>query len=183
MLIALLHGQKSIEECWQYIRMCRTWTLSMDFDNLADLGYILIGWAAIWRQYSAQAGAGEALHVILQRGIMAAVPLQPSRRDMDGATPAAHPLSARGHGWIRGGDRHLCLRGHPRILQPTAQRRPSPFYAAFMQVFRLGILADFDLFEFEGLDPTLKLNQNSSEWERQDPDPGEDYVTWCTFEL
>ena len=58
---------------------------------------------------------------------------------------------------------------------------PTPTYAAFMQVVRLGIFGDFDLFEFEGLDPTLKLNENSSEWEPQDPDPGEDYVACFRF--
>ena len=182
-LIALLHGQKSIEECWQYIRMCWRRTLSPDFDNLADLGYILIGWAAIWRQYSAQAG--------LEKPYMSI---------FSGASWLRLLYSLRGETWM--GPRLLpilsALKDTGGFVVVTAtcvcaathayynlqlREDPAPIYAAFMQVFRLGILGDFDLFEFEGLDPTLKLNQNSSEWEPQDPDPGEDYVTWFTFEL
>ena len=54
------------------------------------------------------------------------------------------------------------------------REEPTPVYAALMQVVRLGIFGDFDLFEFEGLDTTYK--PNGEEWEPVDPDPGPNYV-------
>lgn len=53
-----------------------------------------------------------------------------------------------------------------------------PTYAAFMQVFRLGIFGDFDMFEFEGLDQTYTWQDadNASVLEPQDPDPGPHYA-------
>lgn len=42
---------------------------------------------------------------------------------------------------------------------------------------RLGIFGDFDLFEFEGVDPTYKLGEGE-EWEPQDPEPGATFVAW-----
>ena len=62
------------------------------------------------------------------------------------------------------------------------REEPTPTYAALMQVVRLGIFGDFDLFEFEGLDPTYRLkddgndNESQNEWEPIDPSPGPDYV-------
>ena len=54
-----------------------------------------------------------------------------------------------------------------------------------MQVIRLGIFGDFDLFEFEGLDTTYELREGANDtsdavqaWEPVDPDPGPDYVSW-----
>ena len=59
-----------------------------------------------------------------------------------------------------------------------ARDEPTPTYAAFMQVIRLGIFGDFDMFEFEGLDPTFALKEDDIDqiWEPQDPTPGPDYV-------
>ena len=59
-----------------------------------------------------------------------------------------------------------------------ARDEPTPTYAAFMQVIRLGIFGDFDMFEFEGLDPTYALKEDDIDqiWEPQDPIPGPDYV-------
>ena len=62
------------------------------------------------------------------------------------------------------------------------REEPTPTYAALMQVVRLGIFCDFDLFEFEGLDPTYRLkddgndSDSQNEWEPIDPSPGPDYV-------
>lgn len=54
---------------------------------------------------------------------------------------------------------------------------PTPTYAAVMQVVRLGVFGDFDLFEFEGLDPIYRQTaDNGEELEPIDPDPGPDYV-------
>eukprot|EP00931_Biecheleriopsis_adriatica_P060016 TRINITY_DN36015_c0_g1_i1.p1 TRINITY_DN36015_c0_g1~~TRINITY_DN36015_c0_g1_i1.p1 ORF type:complete len:597 (+),score=95.48 TRINITY_DN36015_c0_g1_i1:201-1793(+) len=59
------------------------------------------------------------------------------------------------------------------ILEPRSD--PNPVYASFMQIFRLGVLGDFDLFEFEGLDPIFEVNSDS-QLEPVDPEPGPDYV-------
>lgn len=56
------------------------------------------------------------------------------------------------------------------------RNEPVPTYAAVMQVVRLGIFGDFDLFEFEGLDPTYKLKDDVNELEPIDPSPGPDYL-------
>ena len=55
---------------------------------------------------------------------------------------------------------------------------PTPAYAAFMQVIRLGIFGGFDMFEFEGVDPTYASKEDDADqiWEPQDPIPGPDYV-------
>eukprot|EP00913_Durusdinium_trenchii_P022581 g21208.t1 len=55
------------------------------------------------------------------------------------------------------------------------REEPIPTYGAFLQVMRLGIFGDFDLFEFEGVDPTYKLGEGE-EWEPQDPEPGATFV-------
>ena len=62
---------------------------------------------------------------------------------------------------------------------------PTPTYAALMQVIRLGMFGDFDLFEFEGLDMTYQLSELANDtgdafqaWEPVNPDPGPDYVSW-----
>ena len=183
LLITVLHGQKSIEELWQYcVHMCRKRTLSPDFDNVADFLYIAIGWWAISRQAST--------HVGLEKPFMSF---------FSGASWLRLLYSLRGETWM--GPRLLpilsALRDTGGFMVVTVtcicaathayynlQLRddPTPTYAAFMQVVRLGIFGDFDLFEFEGLDPTHKLNVDSQEWEPQDPDPGPDYVACSRFE-
>jgi hypothetical protein len=53
---------------------------------------------------------------------------------------------------------------------------PSPSYAAFLQVFRLGFLGDFDLFEFEGVDPTYVNREGTGIWDPEDPSPSPAYA-------
>lgn len=53
---------------------------------------------------------------------------------------------------------------------------PSPSYAAFLQVFRLGFLGDFDMFEFEGVDPTYVKRGDGDIWEPEDPSPSPRYA-------
>mmetsp|Transcript_25452 Transcript_25452/g.46596 ORF Transcript_25452/g.46596 Transcript_25452/m.46596 type:complete len:866 (-) Transcript_25452:127-2724(-) len=52
---------------------------------------------------------------------------------------------------------------------------PSTWYASFLVVFRLAILGDVDLFEWEGLDPVL-VQQDTDTWEPEDPLPSKHYV-------
>eukprot|EP00928_Gymnodinium_smaydae_P000085 TRINITY_DN10037_c0_g1_i2.p1 TRINITY_DN10037_c0_g1~~TRINITY_DN10037_c0_g1_i2.p1 ORF type:complete len:758 (-),score=149.60 TRINITY_DN10037_c0_g1_i2:476-2641(-) len=51
---------------------------------------------------------------------------------------------------------------------------PSAVYAAIMQIARLGVLGDFELFEFEGLDVTYESDGGALE--PNDPAPSENYV-------
>ena len=181
MLIAVLHGQKTIEELQQYVRMCRKKMLSLDFDNLADLGYILLGWWAILRQASAPAGLEKPFMSFFSATSW--LRLLYSLRGETWMGPRLLPIlsalwDTRGFAVVT--VNCLCAAIHA-YYNLQLRDDPTPFYAATMQIVRLGIFADFDLFEFEGLDPTLKLNENSSEWEPQDPDPGEDYVTCSRF--
>jgi len=54
----------------------------------------------------------------------------------------------------------------------STREEPGLFYAAFLQIFRLGLFGDFDLFEMEGVDPTwVQDDQNPGIWNIQDPDP------------
>ena len=71
----------------------------------------------------------------------------------------------------------LCLSASAHAYYNLQIRdEPGPTYAAVMQVVRLGIFGDFDLFEFEGLDPTYKMKDDANEWEPIDPNPGPDYI-------
>eukprot|EP00435_Cladocopium_sp_Y103_P042240 s2865_g11.t1 len=146
----------------------------LDFDNLADIAYIVAGWVAIVRQ---------ALDPTkLEKPWMSIFSAMAWLRAL---------YSLRGETWM--GPRLLpiisalkdtaafflvtltCILAASHAYYNLQMREePTPAYAAFMQVVRLGIFGDFDLFEFEGLDPTYKLN--GQEWEPVDPDPGPNYV-------
>jgi hypothetical protein len=55
-----------------------------------------------------------------------------------------------------------------------ARADPTPLYAAFMQMFRLTVLGDFDLFELEGQD--VVFDSDGAILEPRDPTPGELYI-------
>jgi len=56
-----------------------------------------------------------------------------------------------------------------------AREDPSPLYASFMPIVRLGIFGDFDLFELEGLDTVFEPSEEG-QLEPLDPSPGKDYA-------
>ena len=58
--------------------------------------------------------------------------------------------------------------------------KPSPLYAAFLTVYRLAVLGDFDMFELEGLDTPFIGNDNG-EWWPEDPKSSELYLSVHTF--
>ena len=58
----------------------------------------------------------------------------------------------------------LCLRSEP-----------TPFIAAALQIARLGLLGDFDLFEFEGVDTVYTKSPGTETWEPEDPAPSASY--------
>ncbi|CAK8997769.1 Putative ankyrin repeat protein RF_0381 [Durusdinium trenchii] len=175
-LIGVLHMQKSIEEFCQYVTMC--WKLRLrllNFDNGADMSYIIIGWGAILRQALDQNR--------LEKPFMAIFSAMAWLRAL---------YTLRGESWM--GPRLLPILSALKdtlaffivtgtcILAAThayynlqLREEPIPTYGAFLQVMRLGIFGDFDLFEFEGVDPTYKLGEGE-EWEPQDPEPGATFV-------
>jgi len=70
----------------------------------------------------------------------------------------------------------FCLSGAVHAYYTVGARSdPFPFYAAFMQVFRLGVMGDFDMYEFEGQDAVL-VRESENTWAPEDPPPSEFYV-------
>ncbi|CAK9034200.1 unnamed protein product [Durusdinium trenchii] len=179
MFIAVLHGQKTIEELIQHLSFSfRRYRVKLfEFDNLADACYIAIGWLAVYRQVLVDPSQ-------LEKPFMAIFSAMSWLRAL---------YSFRGEIWM--GPRLLPILSALKdtsafflvtctcILAAThayynlqLREEPTPTYAAFLQVIRLGIFGDFDLYEFEGVDPTYKFNRDSDEWEPVDPDPTPDYV-------
>ncbi|CAK8996823.1 Uncharacterized protein SCF082_LOCUS4947 [Durusdinium trenchii] len=58
-------------------------------------------------------------------------------------------------------------------IAPRAED-PSPIFSSLLQTFRLGILGDFDLFEFEGQD--TEYDRVDATWVPRDPEPGENFI-------
>ena len=184
-VVAVLHLKKTLDEFVQALPFfiqcfkCSAQQNSyVNFDNVADFLYIVAGWLAIGRQLYV---AGS---VQLEKPWMAVFAAGAWLRLL---------YSLRGESWI--GPRLLpilsaikdtvaffflmvmCLSAAAHAYYNLQIRNePVPTYAAVMQVVRLGIFGDFDLFEFEGLDPTYKLKDDVNEWEPIDPSPGPDYL-------
>ncbi|CAL1143334.1 unnamed protein product [Cladocopium goreaui] len=176
-IILCFHAKKSFEELMQHLAVCcyhRDRFNLFEFDNIADIAYIAAGWMAIVRQ---------ALDPTkLEKPWMSIFCAMAWLRAL---------YSLRGETWM--GPRLLpiisalkdtlafflvtwaCILAAAHAYYNLQMREePTPVYAALMQVVRLGIFGDFDLFEFEGLDTTYK--PNGEEWEPVDPDPGPNYV-------
>jgi len=57
----------------------------------------------------------------------------------------------------------------------------SPIYEAFLQIARLGLLGDFDLHDFEGVDTVFmpggeRRGERDPVWEPEDPEPSDRYI-------
>ena len=189
-VVAALHLKKSLDESVQAVRhlvQCLKWWANqssyMTFDNAADVLYLVGGWLAIARQLSI--GSDE-----LEKPWMAAfaaaawLRLLYSLRAETWMGPRLLPiLSAVKDTFAFFLLMVICIASATHgYYNLQLREEPTPTYAALMQVVRLGIFGDFDLFEFEGLDPTYRLkddgndNESQSEWEPIDPSPGPDYV-------
>ena len=190
-VVAALHLKKSLDESVQalpHLVQCLKCSANqgsyMTFDNAADALYLVGGWLAIARQLSI--GSDE-----LEKPWMAVFAAAAWLRLL---------YSLRGETWM--GPRLLpilsavkdtfaffllmviCIASAAHAYYNLQVREePTPTYAALMQVVRLGVFGDFDLFEFEGLDPTYRLkddgndNESQNEWEPIDPSPGPDYFS------
>ncbi|CAK8998001.1 Uncharacterized protein SCF082_LOCUS5448, partial [Durusdinium trenchii] len=62
-------------------------------------------------------------------------------------------------------------------IAPRAED-PSPIFSSLLQTFRLGILGDFDLFEFEGQD--TEYDRVDATWVPRDPEPGDSVIFFLT---
>ena len=166
----------------QVLRLPRRKTLTksyINFDNIADICYIVSGWVAIYRQLV-------VFRYSLEKPWMAMfcafswLRLLYCLRGETWMGPRLLPiLSAIKDTFAFFILMCICLAAAAHAYYNLGVRdEPTPTYAAFMQVIRLGIFGDFDMFEFEGMDPTYALKENDAGqiWEPQDPIPGPDYV-------
>ena len=169
------------QELWQYLgHICKGRLPEMDFDNLSDVGYLLVGWLAIIRQLALGTRELEKplMAVFCAMGWLKALY---SLRGESFMGPRLLPILAAlkdtfAFFFLTG----VCLAAAAHAYYNLELRdEPSPMYAAVMQVVRLGLFGDFDLFEFEGLDPTLRRKNDTDELELEpeDPEPGSHYVS------
>ena len=190
-VIVVLHAKKTLDESVQLVRhmrslcSCRQTPESyITFDNAADLMYLVTGWMAVNRQLFVVTEGLEKPWMAMFSAL-AWLRLLYSLRGESWMGPRLLPiLSAIKDTFAFFMLTGLCLAAATHAYYNLQLREePTPSYAAMMQVVRLGIFGDFDLFEFEGLDPVYTQKQdNVHEWEPTDPSPGPDYV-WvhCLF--
>ena len=182
-LAAIFHIKKTFDEILQVFVHCsgktKTKRSYINFDNIADIWYIVSGWMAIYRQLV-------VFPLSLEKPWMAMfcafswLRLLYCLRGETWMGPRLLPiLSAIKDTFAFFILTCICLAAATHAYYNLGVRdEPTPTYAAFMQVIRLGIFGDFDMFEFEGLDPTYALKEDDADqiWEPQDPTPGPDYV-------
>ena len=149
----------------------------MNFDNFADLIYIGSGWMAIGRQLSCPSNLEKPWMAMFCA--LSWLRLLYSLRGETWIGPRLLPIlsaikDTRAFFFIM----TICIVAASHAYYNLKLREePSPSYAAIMQIVRLGIFGDFDLFEFEGLDKTYipKDADTASVFEPKDPDPGKHY--------
>ena len=195
-VVAALHLKKSWDESvqalWHLVQCLKgspndlpntSQSSYMTFDNAADALYLVGGWFAIARQLSI--GSDELEKPWMAVFAAAAwLRLLYSLRAETWMGPRLLPiLSAVKDTFAFFLLMVICIASAAHgYYNLQLREEPTPTYAALMQVVRLGIFGDFDLFEFEGLDPTYRLkddgndNESQNEWEPIDPSPGPDYV-------
>jgi len=190
-VIVVLHAKKTLDESVQLVlhmrSLCscrKTQESYITFDNAADLMYLVTGWMAVNRQLFVVTEGLEKPWMAMFSAL-AWLRLLYSLRGESWMGPRLLPiLSAIKDTFAFFMLTGLCLAAATHAYYNLQLREePTPSYAAMMQVVRLGIFGDFDLFEFEGLDPVYTQKQdNVHEWEPTDPSPGPDYV-WvhCLF--
>ena len=188
-LAAILHIKKTFDEILQaslhllqVLRLPRRKTVTksyINFDNVADIWYIVSGWVAIYRQLVVFPSSLEKPWMAMFCAL-SWLRLLYCLRGETWMGPRLLPiLSAIKDTFAFFMLMCICLAAAAHAYYNLGARdEPTPTYAAFMQVIRLGIFGDFDMFEFEGLDPTFALKEDDIDqiWEPQDPTPGPDYV-------
>ena len=189
-LVVALHLKKSLDESVQvlpHLVQCLKCSANqgsyMTFDNVADALYLVGGWLAIARQLLI--GSDELEKPCMAVFAAAAwLRLLYSLRAETWMGPRLLPiLSAVKDTFAFFLLMVICIASAAHAYYNLQLREePTPTYAALMQEVRLGVFGDFDLFEFEGLDPTYRLKddgndtESQNEWEPIDPSPGPDYA-------
>ena len=179
----VIAAKKTLDELYQLLQHCVKSAADkgsyINFDNAADVLYIVTGWLALVRQLSADPRDLEKPWMAVFSAL-SWLKLLYSLRGETWMGPRLLPiLSAIKDTFAFFLLMTICLAAATHAYYNLQFRQePVPTYAAVMQVVRLGIFGDFDLFEFEGLDPTYKLKDdgNKQEWEPNDPSPGPDYL-------
>ena len=188
-LAAILHIKKTFDEIVQVsphllhvlrLRRRKTVTKSyINFDNIADIWYIVSGWVAIYRQLVVFPSSLEKPWMAMFCAF-SWLRLLYCLRGETWMGPRLLPiLSAIKDTFAFFVLMCICLAAAAHAYYNLGVRdEPTPTYAAFMQVIRLGIFGDFHMFEFEGVDPTYASKEGDVDqiWEPQDPTPGPDYV-------
>ena len=185
-LAAILHAKKTFDEVLQVsdhllqVLCCdKTKRSYINFDNTADIWYIVSGWVAIHRQLVVFPSSLEKPWMAMFCAF-SWLRLLYCLRGETWMGPRLLPiLSAIKDTLAFFVLMSICLAAAAHAYYNLGVRdEPTPTYAAFMQVIRLGVFGDFDMFEFEGLDPTYALKEDDTDqiWEPQDPAPGPDYT-------
>ena len=183
-LVAIFHGKKTIDElsqlCLHFVRSFTGQATGsyVNFDNFADAMYIVAGWLAITRQLSMFTEELEKPWMAIFSAL-AWLRLLYSFRGETWMGPRLLPiLAAIRDTFVFFMLMGICIASAVHAYYNLQVRQdPTPTYAAVLQVLRLGVFGDFDLFEFEGLGPIYRQTANDvQELEPIDPDPGLDYV-------
>ena len=149
----------------------------INFNNLADLLYIGSGWAAIGRQLSRPSNLEKPCMAIFCA--LSWLRLLYCLRGETWMGPRLLPiLCAIKDTFAFFFLMTICIVAASHAYYTLEIRdEPWPTYAALMQIVRLGIFGDFDMFEFEGLDPIYTSNDADTAYilKPQDPDPGPHY--------
>ena len=183
-LVAIFHVKKSIDEyfqlCLHLVRSCTDQATGsyVNFDNLADAMYIVAGWLAITRQLSMFTEELEKPWMAIFSALAWLRLLYSLRGETWMGLRLLPILAAIRDTLVFFMLMGICIASAVHAYYNLQVRQdPTPTYAAVLQVVRLGVFGDFDLFEFEGLDPIYRQTANNlQELEPIDPDPGSDYV-------
>ena len=185
-VVAALHLKKSLDESNQvlpHLVQCLKCSANlgsyMTFDNAADALYLVGGWFAIARQLSIGSDELEKPWMAVFAAAAWLRLLYSLRAEMWMGPRLLPILSAVKDTFAFFLLMVICIASAAHAYYNLQLREePTPTYAALMQVVRLGVFGDFDIFEFEGLDPTYRLKDDSNnEWEPIDPSPGPDYFS------
>ncbi|CAE7751613.1 HMA5, partial [Symbiodinium necroappetens] len=158
--------------------ICRYRSMALDFGNIADLTYLGVGWLAFSRQFALGGQQLEKPYMSVWCGL-AWLRITYSLRGEAWMGPRLLPILAAlkdtaAFFLVTG----MCVAGASHgYYNLELRNEPSPAYAAVMQVLRLGIFGDFDMFEFEGMSPALHCNSGTQHCQPVDPEPGPAYVS------
>ena len=143
-------------------------------ETLGDAAFLLVGFAAITKQMQQQEGLDQVF--LPWFAVMSWLRCLYSFRGEKWVGLHMLPIisAVRDTGaffFVTG----MCLAAatHAYFILGPRGEDPLPVYSAFLHTARLGLFGDFDIFEFQGQDPTYQRNGLTGEWEPQDPSPEE----------